>query len=214
VVTAEVPEKMEFHLVALDCPSCGAPIAAEGEDVVYYCTACRNGYRFDPEERRLVAVEVAFVSLPHTSVDLYKPFWLVSARVSIEERLAAGGAFSGLMSFFLGDRSDSRAPAGEGTFAIPAFPAPLAAVTELTRRYTEALPELGERLGERLLGGCYEEADAHKLAHFVLIATEVDRPDTLQDLRYDIEFGEMRLLGVPFVRKGETLADALFGIRI
>ena len=213
-MTAEVSEKMEFRLVALDCPSCGAPIAAEGEDVVYYCTACRNGYRFDPAERHLVAVEVAFVSLSQVSVDLYKPFWLVSARVSIEERMAAGGAFSGLMSFFLGDRSGSLAPTGEGIFAIPAFPAPLAAVIELTRRYTEALPELGERLGERLLGGCYDEADAHKLAHFVLIATEVDRPDTLQDLRYDIEFGEMRLLGVPFVRKGETLADALFGIRI
>ena len=133
-------ERVEFELVALDCPSCGAPIAAEGEDVVYYCTACRNGYRFDPEERRLVAVEVAFVSLPQVSIDLYKPFWLVAAKVSIEERLAAGGGFSGLMSFFLGDRSDSLAPTGEGVFAIPAFPAPLPAVTELTRRYTEALP--------------------------------------------------------------------------
>lgn len=214
MVTEKGSGRVEFELVALDCPSCGAPIAAEGEDVVYYCTACRNGYRFDPEERRLVAVEVAFVSLPQVSVDLYKPFWLVSARVSIEERLAAGGAFSGLMSFFLGDKSDSLAPAGEGTFAIPAFPAPLDAVTELTRRYTEALPKLGERLGERLLGGCYDEADAHKLAHFVLIASEVDKPDTLQNLRYEIEFGDSRLLGVPFIRKGETLADALFGIRI
>ncbi len=146
--------------------------------------------------------------------DLYKPFWLVSARVSIEERMAGGGAFSGLMSFFLGDRSDSRAPAGEGIFVLPAFPAPLAAVTELTRRYTEAVPELGERLGERLLGGCYDEADAHKLGHFVLIASEVDKPDTLQNLHYDIEFGDSRLLGVPFIRKGETLTDALFGIRI
>ena len=149
-MTEKVTERMEFELVALDCPSCGAPIAAEGEDVVYYCTACRNGYRFDLEERRLVAVEVAFVSLPQESVDLYKPFWLVPARVSIEERLAAGGALSGLMSFFRGDRSDSSTPAGEGVFAIPAFPAPLAAVTELTRRYTEALPELGERLRRAL----------------------------------------------------------------
>jgi hypothetical protein len=213
-VTEKGSKPMEFELVALDCPSCGAPIAAEGEDVVYYCTACRNGYRFDPEESRLVPVEVAFVSLPQVSADLYKPFWLVSARVSIEERQAAGGAFSGLMSFFLGDRSDSSTPAGEGIFAIPAFPAPLTAVTELTRRYTEALPKLGERLGERLLGGCYDEADAHKLAHFVLIATEVDKPDTLQDLRYDIEFGGSRLLGVPFVRRGGILVDAIFGIGI
>jgi len=37
----------EFALVALDCPSCGAGIRADGQDVVYYCTACRNGYRFE-----------------------------------------------------------------------------------------------------------------------------------------------------------------------
>lgn len=211
---SEEVERMEFELVALDCPSCGAPIAAEGEDVVYYCTACRNGYRFDPGKRDLEEVEVAFVSLPQTSADVYKPFWLLAARVTIEERLASGAALAGLMSFFVGERSGSSAPVGEGTFAIPAFPAPLASVTELTRRYTEALPELGERLGERLLGGCYDEGDARKLAHFALIASEVDRPDKLQNLRYRIEFGESRLLGVPFVREGEALADALFGIRI
>ena len=101
-MTDKSTERVEFELVALDCPSCGAPIAAEGEDVVYSGTACRNGYRFDPEERRLVAVEVAFVSLPQVSIDLYKPFWLVAAKVSIEERLAAGGGFSGLMSFSSG----------------------------------------------------------------------------------------------------------------
>ena len=119
MVSEKVAERMEFELVALDCPSCGAPIAAEGEDVVYYCTACRNGYRFDPDERRLAAVEVAFVSLPQVSADLYKPFWLVSARVSIEERLAAGGAFSGLMSFFRGDRSDSLGAGGRGSLCHP-----------------------------------------------------------------------------------------------
>ena len=106
----------------------------------------------------------------------------------------------------------SRASSGRGTFAVPAFHAPLQQVASLTRRYTETLPGLGEKLGERLLGGRYGVLDAKKLAHYSLIASEVEKPDTLKQLRYRVEFGEPRLLGVPFVRKADLLVDAIFGI--
>jgi hypothetical protein len=199
-----------FTLVPLDCPSCGAGIKADGQDVVYYCVACRNGYRFDEEMRRLEPVEVAFVSLPGSNVDFYLPFWLLPARMRISERMASGGSFQGLMRFFLGAESESQE--GEGTFAIPAFQAPLRSITELARRYTEVLPDLGEKLGERLVGGCYGASDAQRLAHYCLIDSEVDKPDTLKQLRYEIEFSAGRLLGVPFVRHGERAKDAIFGI--
>lgn len=202
----------EFSLVPLDCPSCGAGIKADGQDVVYYCIACRNGYRFEPESRSLLPVEVAFVSLPDKSVDFYLPFWLLPATITITDRTAVGGSFTGLMRFFLG--GDEDASGGEGTFAIPAFYAPLPATTELARRYTEVLPSLGEKLGERLLGGCYDVADAQRLAHYCLVASEVNKPDTLKQLRYEIEFGEGRLLGIPFVRHGKRARDAVFEIAL
>jgi len=97
---------------------------------------------------------------------------------------------------------------------VPAFAAPLAQVTDLTQRYTRKLPDLGERLGERLLGGCYHPAEAQKLAHYAVIDTEVAKADTLQKLDYSIEFAEPRLLGVPFERRGAAVADAYFGVAI
>lgn len=203
----------DYQLVPLDCPSCGAGIRADGEDVVYYCTACRNGYRFEETSASLTAVEVSFVSLPNRQVDLYLPFWLLPAQVTVEERTAKGGSISGLMRLFLGGGQDTTGTHA-GTFAVPAFHAPLSAITELTRRYTEALPGLGEKLGERLVGGCYGVDDAQKLAHFALVASEVGKPDTLTQLRYEIEFGQERLLGVPFVRRGEGITDALFQIAL
>ncbi len=203
----------EFRLVPLDCPSCGAAVAADGEDVVYYCTACRNGYSFDDAAGALEPIEVAFVALPQTAIDLYRPFWLLPARIEILERDAAGGGgFSGLMSFFLG--AGEKSSGGDGTFAIPAFDVPLASTLQLTRRYTEAFPRLGEKLGERLVGGRYGVEDAKRLAHYAVIASEVEKKDTLKNLRYRIDFGEPRLLGVPFVRKGDALADAVFGISV
>jgi hypothetical protein len=208
-----------YRLLPLDCPQCGAGLAAEGEDVVYYCTACRSGFRLREGEEAagagddpLARVEVAFVTLPGGIAARYLPFWLLPARVALAERKSSGGSLRGLLRMFTGGPSETGSPAGEGTFAVPAFAAPLAEVAALAARYTQALPRLGERLGERLTGGTTGVEDARKLAHFTLIASEAEKPDTLQDLRYTIDFGPARLLGVPFVDRGGRLVDAHFGL--
>ncbi len=136
---------MSYRLVPLECSSCGASLAAENEDVVYYCTACRNGYRFDPEQEQLEPTEVGFISAPHVAADLYRPFWLLPAKLDIRNRDAVGGGLAGLFSFFMGGVDSTGFPAGEGRFAVPAFQTPLPALTELTRRYSLQLPHLGRR---------------------------------------------------------------------
>lgn len=203
-----------FRLVPLECPSCGASVAAQGEDVVYYCTACRNGYRFDGTTEELAPMEVAFVTAPAVAVDRYLPFWLLNADVKIKNRVATGGGLVGLMGTMFGGDRDPVEQRAEGVFAVPAFHAPLESVTLLIRRFTESLPSLGERLGERLVGGCYGVEDAKTLVHYALIAGEVGKPDLLKRLKYKVRFGEARLLGVPFVDSNGKLADAFFGIKV
>jgi hypothetical protein len=204
-----------YRLVPLDCPTCGAAVHAEGHDLVYYCTACRNGYVFAGEAERLERVEVAFVAHPGVAAERYLPFWLLPAKVALHERAAGGGAVAGFLSSLFGGQEAGEgagtAP-GEAAFAVPACHLALAETVELTLRYTRGLPGLGERLGERLTGGRYSAADARKLAHFALIAAEARRADTLTQLRYEIDFGPARLLGVPFVRRGDGLVDAIFGL--
>ena len=97
---------------------------------------------------------------------------------------------------------------------VPAFQADLDATVDLARRYTRDFPRLDKLLGERLTGGCFDVEDAKKLAHFAVIAGEVDKAGVLRSLDYAIEFGDARLLGVPFARDGDTWKDALYGIRI
>ncbi|MDH3743622.1 MAG: hypothetical protein OES47_00805 [Acidobacteriota bacterium] len=206
-----------FELVPLDCPTCGAAVEASGVDVVFYCTACRNGYSFDIENNALEPVDVAFVAASHIAAHDYRPFWLLSAEVEIRRRGGGrGGDISGILGALLGSRSSDRRAMGavDGTFAIPAFHSSLDSTIELVHRYTRALPELGERLGERLLGGCYGVDDAEKLAHFAVIASEVDKPDVLKQLDYRIRFGAARLLGVPFQLEGEVWRDAIYGIGV
>jgi hypothetical protein len=210
-----------FELVVLSCPQCGANLAAEGEDVVFYCTSCRSGFRFDPASPRgLAPVAPAFVACPDQVVAGYAPFWLLPAKVAILERQASGAAaaLSGLVGFFLGGREETGSLPGEGTFAVPAHDLPLEAVTRLAIRFTTELgrsPRFADELpAERLTGGLYGVEDAEKLAHYALIASEADKPDTLKDLRYTLDFGEPRLLGVPWVERNGKRVDALFGLPI
>jgi hypothetical protein len=205
-----------FELVPLDCPTCGAAVDAEGEDVVYYCTACRNGYSFNEEGRALEPLEVAFVAASHVVAERYAPFWILEATIEIQQRVAAGGNPIEWLNQAFGNLTGekNRPRKGRGHFAIPAFATTLESTLELTRRYTQAFPDLGERLGERLTGGCYGVDDAQKLIHFAVIASEVEKSDTLRQLKYEIEFGSHRLLGVPLVSKGAGWADGLFGVPI
>jgi len=207
-----------FELVPLDCPTCGAALHAEGADVVYYCTACRNGYSFDDDERSVHPVEVGFIAAPNVAVAKHLPFWILPARIEISVRRAKGAGFSGLLRVFATDSRPRGPGAGEGTFAVPAFHCSLDALTRLTRAYSERASDpaqgWGELIGERLVGGRYGIDDARKLAHYSLIAGEVDQPDTLRQLRYRIDFDKPRLLGVPFTRSGDGLVDAHFGIPV
>ncbi len=200
-----------FELVLLDCTACGAPLAAEATDVVFYCTACHSGFRYDAAApRSLAPVEVSFVASPHRAAEGYAPFWLLPARVEILERDATGGLVSGLVAFFTGE-SAGGGP-GEGTFVVPAFALPIADAVGLTLRYTQGLPRLDQLLGERLTGGICDPGDAETLAEYALLAAEVRKPDTLRNLEYSLSFGAPRLLGVPWVRAGAGRADAAFGL--
>ena len=191
-----------YRLVTLSCPSCGAPIAAEGDDEVFYCTACRNGYVFDAKTERLQPIEVGFVLAPERAVSRYLPFWALPAKARLLER--SGDARSGGPAILGG--------AEAGTFVVPAYLTPIARSTELALRYTAEFPKLGERLGERLTGGRFGSADAAKLAEFALVAAEARGSGTLTTLRYELEFGPARLLGVPFVGEPGSYADAHFGL--
>lgn len=199
-----------FGLVPLDCPTCGAALAAAGADVVFYCTACHNGYRYQSERPHLASIEVRFVAASNLAAEKYLPFWVLEAQIEI--RRQPGGTVPSLIHAFFGGGDDGGS--GQGTFAVPAFQADLDATVELVRRYTQALPGLDPLLGEKLTGGCFGVEDAKKLAHFAFIAGEVDKSGVLRTLDYSLRFGGAQLLGVPFARAGGGWKDAVYGIRI
>ncbi len=146
----------ELRLERLACSQCGAPVTAERDDVVFYCTACRSGFRLASgadgrELPGLIPVEVYFVSAPGVAARRHLPFWWLPATVTINLRKAAGVSVSGLLKLFWNSGDESPGEPGtptEGSFVIPAFSLPIREAAELALRYTEAMPRLGDRLGK------------------------------------------------------------------
>lgn len=217
----------EFRLVPLSCPSCGSSVEAEATDTVFYCVSCRSGYLFVGEDaaRRSIGgvispvagalepLEVSFLADPSIAVERYRPFWLLPGRLEVHERSSAGLAgLTGFLGSLFGGPGAADERTSEVTFAVPAFELPLERARDLGSRYTVELPHLGERLGERLTGGTLSSADARVLAEYVFIAREVGASGTLKELRYSLDWGEPRLLGVPFGRRGDGWVDAFFGL--
>lgn len=209
------PGHKGLYLRRLSCPSCGAPLASEGDDILFFCTACYSGFYLGTGATagELVPVEVSFLALPGAEVARHLPFWSLPTRAEILDRRSSGGSSSGLLKLFelFGGGEEQTPGSREVSFLIPAFAAPLETITSLALRYTEAPPRTGELLAEKLTGGRLRPEDAQKLAHFTLIASEAEKPDTLQHLSYRLDFGVPKLIGVPFVDRGGRLADGFFG---
>jgi uncharacterized protein YbaR (Trm112 family) len=214
-------------LLALRCPSCGAGLEAESEDVVFYCAACRNGYRASDTEPVLDSVEVTFLVAPTVAVAKYLPFWRLDAAVEILER-QVGSASSGVAGAGLGAfiqrvlaGSSSRAGASQALrFLIPAYRTPLQNARALALGYGTVAEELGQKLGERLTGASLPVEDARKFAEFLFLLQQAQASGVLLTLRYTLEFsGPPVLVGVPFTRRGVesqasqgSLVDARFGL--
>lgn len=199
----------DFSLVPLQCAACGAGLEAEGMDIAFFCSACRNAFRFDPESSQMIPLRVDFVSVSDVEGVVFKPFWAIPAEVHIEGRVANPSGFLGILGSFL-ERGGSGIGMARAVFAVPAFKLDIRRAIELSRRYTAEPPEIGERLGKRLVGGCFDIDDAQKIVHYAVIATEVEKRDVLTDLKYRIDFAEPRLLAVPFVSEAGVLKDARF----
>ncbi|MEM7048587.1 MAG: hypothetical protein AAF604_02960 [Acidobacteriota bacterium] len=188
-----------FELLPLECPSCGETLGGDAVDVVFYCVACRSGHRV--VEDRLEPVEVSFASWPQGAAEGYLPFWSLDAKVEIRQRKASGGHIRRFLS------GGGEAPLER--FLVPAYPLALAEAVNATLALSRHLPPAAERLGEGLTGGSVEVVDAQKMARYCVIAAEARQPDTLREFDFHVEFGKVRLLGIPYQTKDGRRVDVL-----
>ncbi len=202
-----------LRLVALKCRKCSSLLDADPKDVVYYCNNCGTGYELINEKDELVALDIDF-ALPKKAVDAeaeYYPFWVFNADIKINER-DASGTLSSVVDFIKGKITGGPKPIEK--FYVPGFETPMENIKKLGLEFTRNQPDFDILKKDKLKGCIYSSRDAGKIADFIFLSMEAEKPDMLKGISYDLGLSSPKVIGIPFYRDGTGFIDGIFGIRI
>jgi hypothetical protein len=98
------------------------------------------------------------------------------------------------------------------TYYVPAFPSSIRAVRRIGTAFTKQQPQIGELIGEKLLGARFTREDAIAMCGYILVSIEADRPDKMRSLDYSIKVEKAEIIGIPCVDDGKGWRDAFIGV--
>ncbi len=146
---------MSLRLIALDCPACGSAMAGAPQDMLYFCPHCGSGAILG--EDGLETVEsTALVAAPGRHPTTWRPAWLITADVVVDQRIRADGRHT-------------EGSHGARTFVVPAFDLPLADLVEHSRALAENAAAAAEVPHEAIRGG----TDGARLSYMGLLTPNV-----------------------------------------
>jgi hypothetical protein len=189
---------VKLHLIPLDCPACGSAMAGESHDLIFFCAHCGSAALLDEEGLETVE-STALLPTPGRHARVWKPAWIIEARVTVDERIRADGR-------------QTQGWQGEQRFVMPAFRLPLVDLIELARALAAAAGAVGEVPREPVHGGTLALEDALTLARHVVVGDEIRKRDRLASLQVDITDEGHRLAAIPFEREEAGLRCAVTGV--
>jgi len=185
---------MTVHLVALKCLQCEYPLPAEPDEVVCACPQCGRTARLEAEG--LVAQPVTWAE-PRAGATpaRWLPFWALPGRVVITSRETQGFRPT-LPGMQAADPLWQQAT----RLWVPAFGLSLDLAKNWGVSLTRAQPALrpGPAPPDVPLRGCVVALeDARKLAEFVVLSIEAERPDMLSSIAFTLPDGTPELWVLP-----------------
>ncbi len=188
---------MDFHLVNLDCPACGSAMAAGPNDILFLCAHCGSGAVLG--DTGLDKVDsTALMPAPGRRAMLWRPGWSVEADVVVDDRRGFKGRVTPGWS-------------GRRQFIIPAFPLALEDLTLLAGALSSAADTTGEVPKEPCLGGTLDLADTLVFIRYLIMGTEITKPDDLASVNIEISPISHRIVALPFEHADGRLRCAVTG---
>ncbi len=191
-----------MKLVQVACPRCGQPVPAPPNtgDAILLCPCgaahTRNG------EVRIVDYEVAAPNRTAPGTLVYMPFWRVLGYVRILYEKVQGGTIWKLAQLFTGGPGPNEGWVNVFVPATPLDPETFKAwATGLTNRPPAYRRAEGFAGGTRMPTLVATDVAA-RLADFILLSNEAEKPGTLQSIQYTFEPREFHLHYFPFYWDG------------
>ena len=193
---------MTVKLVPLKCPKCGSILKAQRKDLVYQCENCGT-FIYAPTGEAL-DVSILDFEITHKGKKYYMPFLTYLTKVHIYDEEVRG---------FLAERGMG----GEWITYIPAGGSlPGEEAVRMSKMFTSNPPRNKNEVQS------FRDASplpleipieaGEKIAEFIFLSYEVDRPGILQNIRYDFEAKFSKMIYVPvYYDRGYIIALRGYG---
>ena len=178
-----------IQLVTLRCPQCNSDFKIGNNTIFLYCGSCGNGYEVMEEKLQQVPV---YFALHGETQNSFLPFWAFDAHIHVTNRDSKGsGRARGLLSLF-----EQR---GILRLYVPAFLDDLNSKKPKALELTYEQPELRfiQRQPE-VNGITVSQKSAEKIADYLVIGSEVDQPDTLRNIDFQLTLEKACLIAISF----------------
>lgn len=187
---------MDFHLINLDCASCGSAMTAGPHDILFICAHCGSGAVLG--DTGLESIDsVALMPTPGRRASLWRSGWSIEADVVVKDRRSWRQVTPGW--------------SGRRQFIIPAFPLPLEDLTLLSKALSSYPGANGEIPKEPCHGGTLDLVDAMVFIRFLVVGEEVQKPDNLSTVEVEITPVSQRIIALPFDTSSGRLQCAVTG---
>lgn len=191
---------MPVRIVPVTCPNCQQPITGKEKDNVFYCPVCKTIHVREPDGPKVVMYEIAAMRLPPQGQPIYVPFWKMPSIVNIYYEDVKGGFFTELLHGKpKGGYIVLYLPAVEWDVSVYKYWAET--LTKQQIRYALA-SDFGNvpKMPVNIL-----RDEAGRLADFLILTFEAERPGVMQSISYDLQIQSLILTYLPFSQTGSQL---------
>jgi hypothetical protein len=186
-----------MKVIQVRCPNCNNPIFSKQKDLLFHCERCGTLHVRDGGINVLDYEIADFSKAAPIQGRTYVPFWRMYANFTILHMDSTGGTTFKLSNWIKGGKGDS----GEIFIFVPAPDFDPATFKYLATTFTADWPKYATRLdfgGVPRLPAYLSKEEAMKLANFVVITLEAEKPGVLQQLDYNLEIKDARIVYLPF----------------
>ena len=190
-----------MKVAQVKCPRCGKPSFSKLKDSVIYCEDCRTLHTIGEAGPMIIEYEIAEFGKELPLRKFHMPFWRLFSQVTVLSSQVVGGWAGRLLSAGSGGGNLN----GTMFIFVPGIDLQPDIYKRMAQDFTASPPQYrgAERFGFERLPVTVDELAARKLADFLVLSFEAEKPGVLQDIKYTVEVQRTKLVYLPFYQDAE-----------
>ncbi|MCK5786168.1 MAG: hypothetical protein KAH54_06385 [Candidatus Sabulitectum sp.] len=208
-----------MRITRLVCGHCGSVLSGLGQDKLFFCSNCGDGWSLG--KKGLEAVNVECRASADSQLPL--PFWMVRATVHVLKRTVRNEFTSTMLRFgsryeedvLSAKKAETGGQSDRRTLLFPAFPVDgLPGIGVSLSQHVNDLPQaIGpEESLPDMCGGSISPVDAEVLAKCVAVGQETEKADWLAEIEIVLSSVESSLIILPCNLEVEKVVIAETGV--